>query len=108
MRTLGESVDDFIQAILETPEYQHYHEEKEKMHQWPELKEKIDEFRRRNMEIQQIRDENRFLDEMEKFEREFEDFTSDSRIHEFLKRELSFCRMMQEINRKVTDSLDFE
>lgn len=108
MKTLNEALDEFIQSILDTPEYKEYQEEKAKIRQWPELKERIDEFRQRNFELQQIKDQNRFLEEMERFEREFEDFTSDSRVHEFLKKELSFCRMMQEINRKVTENLDFE
>ena len=48
------------------------------------------------------------LDKMEAFEREYEKFREDPLVEEFLDAELAFCRMMQEIDVKLAEAVDFE
>ena len=50
----------------------------------------------------------KLLEETEKLQNEYEEFHSDSRVHDFLAKELAFCRMMQNINYKITESIHFE
>ena len=45
---------------------------------------------------------------MEAFEREYEKFREDPLVEEFLDAELAFCRMMQEIDVKLAEAVDFE
>lgn len=108
MNTLDVAVDGLIGIIQSTEEYKDYQATKEKICEWPELKKKIDEFRIRNFEIQQMTDDKQLFEEVEKFEQEYETFREDSRVHDFLKKELAFCRMMQEVNYKITESLEFD
>ena len=108
MDNLDTIIEHFVDAIKATKEYREYQEEKEKVRQWPELKEQIDDFRRKHVKIQQITDENRLLEEMEKFENQYEKFREDKRVHDFLEKELAFCRMMQYVNNGIMEALDFE
>ena len=45
---------------------------------------------------------------MDAFEQEFERFREDPVVDEFLRAELAFCRMMQEINLYITEAVNFE
>ena len=48
------------------------------------------------------------LDKLDDFEREYEKFREDPLVEEFLDAELAFCRMMQEIDVKLAEAMDFE
>lgn len=108
MGELDRIINDFVEAIKATEEYQEFEEEKEKFRQWPELKAQVDEYRVQNFCLQQITDEGRLLDEMERFEKKYEKLLEDKRVNNFLERELAFCRMMQYVNHGIMESLEFE
>ena len=48
------------------------------------------------------------FDKMDAFEREYEKFRENPIVDDFLKAELAFCRLMQELETFVTQELDFE
>lgn len=106
MRNMEDAVQGFISAIKDSEEYRDYTREKEKVKQFPELKEQIDEYRRRNYEMQNSDDT--VFENIEEFEREYADLWEKPLAADFLAAELAFCRMMQEVNLRVTESLDFE
>ena len=72
------------------------------------MREKIDEYRVRNFELQNSVQTEDLLDKLDDFEREYEKFREDPLVEEFLDAELAFCRMMQEIGLYVTDQMHFE
>lgn len=76
------------------------------MKQFPELKAQLDEYRRRNYELQSSDDAE--LEKIEQLEREYSALRENQLVEDFLAAELAFCRLMQEVNLQVTDSLDFE
>ena len=45
---------------------------------------------------------------MEDLQREYESIRENPLVEDFLAAELAFCRMMQELNHKVADALNFE
>ncbi len=100
------ATDAFIAAILESEEYQAYRVELEKVKQVPDLKAQIDEFRKRNFELQLSQDVD--FDKLNRFEREYENFRDNQLVSDFLAAELAFCRMMQKIDMQVTSRLKFE
>ena len=107
MTNLDEAVDQLLAAIKETDEYQEYCIQKENVSRFPELKQQVDDFRRRNFELQNSADSREVFDKIEEFQREKEDLTEDPLINDFLAAELNLCRMMQQINLRITDGLDF-
>lgn len=103
---LDSAVDMLITAILGCEEYLAYRAELDKVLQNPELKSEIDNYRRRNYELQTSADID--FDKLDRFEKEYENFRSDPLVSDFLAAELAFCKRMQEIETSITARLDFQ
>ena len=106
MRNVDVAVERYIAAIKASQEYLDYVKEKDKVKQFPELKKQIDEFRRRNYEMQNS--EDTAFETVEQFESEYAKFLEKPLVEDFLAAELAFCRLMQELELKIVGSLDFE
>lgn len=106
MSRLENATDEFISAVLATEQYQTYLAELNKVKQYPELKAQIDDFRRRNFELQSSADND--FNKLEKFEKEYETFRENVLVQDFLAAELDFCRMMQGLYERITAELNFE
>lgn len=103
---LDSAVNSLITAILGCEEYLAYRTELDKVLQNSELKLKIDDYRRRNYELQTSADID--FDKLDRFEKEYENFRSDPLVSDFLAAELAFCKRMQEIETRITAKLDFQ
>jgi cell fate (sporulation/competence/biofilm development) regulator YlbF (YheA/YmcA/DUF963 family) len=106
MNDIDSSIEQLVTAILESDVYREYDEVRNHVNQYPELKRQINEYRRRNYDLQQ-NDSNNF-EKIDAFEKEFSQFRENPLVSDYLAAELSFCRMMQDINLKITDALNFE
>ncbi|MCM1025808.1 MAG: YlbF family regulator [Roseburia sp.] len=106
MNDLDQAVDNFIEAILASEIYRTYRAELEKVKQDPELKSQIDEFRKRNFQLQSSRDAD--YEQLDRFEKEYESFREEPLVADFLAGELDLCRKMQEISLRVVEALNFE
>jgi len=106
MSKLENALEQIIEAILDSPEYKRYDEQRNKVKQYPELKAQIDEFRTRNYMLQ-TGDEAAF-DKIDEIEEEYYEFRQNDLVSEFLAAELAFCRMMQDINLRMTEAVHFE
>ena len=106
MRNMEDAVLGFIGAIKDSEEYKEYTREKEKVKQFPELKEQIDEYRRRNYMMQNS--EDTVFENIEEFEKEYADLWEKPLVADFLAAELAFCRMMQENNNVIMNAIRFE
>ncbi len=102
------AVEWFVNSIKSTETYGRYRSQLEKIKEDPELYEKINEFRRRNYEMQNTTGVDELFEKMEAFEREYEKFRENPMVNDFLRAELAFCRLMQEIDIAIADELDFE
>ena len=103
---MEQSLQAYIDKLLQSEAYLKYVEQKERVKQYPELKKQIDEFRKRNFEMQNSRD--MVFEKIEAFEREYADFRDNPLVADFLEAELAFCRMMQTHYAKVLEAIDFE
>jgi cell fate (sporulation/competence/biofilm development) regulator YlbF (YheA/YmcA/DUF963 family) len=106
MNDIDNAMDQLILAVRESAVYREYREQLERVKAYPELKKQIDEFRARNYEWQNSTE--CALEQLEFFEREYEKFREDPLVADFLEAELAFCRMMQDINIRLTESVQFE
>lgn len=100
------AVDNAISAIKASKVYNEYKQCLEKVKAEPQLKEKIDEFRRRNFQMQNNGDCS--IEQIEAFEREYDSFRENPLVSEFLASELAFCRMMQQMLGKLMEEVEFE
>lgn len=103
---MEQSLQVYIDKLLKSEEYQRYAEQKERVKAYPDLKKQIDEFRRRNFEMQHSGDN--LFERIEAFEREYSDFRDNPLVADFLEAELAFCRMMQDHYAEVMKAIDFE
>ena len=103
---MEQSLQAYIEKLLKSKEYQKYVEQRERVKQYPDLKKQIDEFRRRNFEMQNS--EDLVFEKIKFFEKEYEDFRDNPLVADFLEAELAFCRMMQRHYGEVMRAIDFE
>lgn len=106
MNNIDNATDEFIAAILASDVYESYRKELEKVMREPGLKEQIDEYRKRNYEFQASADND--FSNLDRFEKEYENFRANPLVADFLAAELGLCRMMQRIYTRITASLDFQ
>ena len=102
------ALEQLAQAIKDSDIYREYRRQSEKVDNTGDMREKIDEYRVRNFELQNSVQTEDLLDKLDAFEREYEKFREDPLVEEFLDAELAFYRMMQEIDVKLAEAMDFE
>lgn len=103
-----EAAREFADKIMTSETYREYLYQREKIKKQPELYEKVNEYRQRNFDLQNETDSEDMLDRMEAFEQEYEKFRENPMVDDFLRAELAFCRMMQEVYMLLAEEVDFE
>ncbi len=101
------ALTELIQAIMQSSEYQTYEREKENMRRNPALKERVNAFRAENFQLQEMPPKEAF-DRLDEFTDKYEDLRNDPQARAFLNAEWDFCRMVQGINQKIVEAVDFE
>ncbi len=110
MFELQNELDEFIAKIESSKTYREYETKKNELCQQPELKQRVDEYRRRNFELQTKEDHGNLFEEIERFQKENEDLRNIPLVNDFLASELAFCRMVQEITTTIAQAVaeDFD
>ncbi len=103
-----EALDGLIHAIHESPEYKRYQDIRAKVHELPELEQKIHAFRKKNYETQNFADEWDLYERVDGLEREGAEFRKDPLVNEYLDAELAICRLFQKINWEIVQNIDFD
>lgn len=103
---IQKSLQELIGDILESEIYKEYQKQLALVKESPGLKDRIDEFRTRNLALQT--GEHTSFEQLDCFEREYEDFREDPLVDDFLAAELALCRMLQKVNRALVEAVDFE
>lgn len=102
------AVDRLVEEIKQSDTYVEYDFQRDKLKKQPELFAKVKEYRQRNFDLQNSEQGDDLFEKIDAFEREYEDFLAIPLVADFLEAELAFCRMMQEVNMRMTAELDFE
>ena len=103
---LDSATEALINAVLATEEYKTYVAELHKVKEFPDLKEQIDDFRKRNFQMQLSADND--FSKLEQFEKEYAAFRENILVQDFLAAELALCRLIQDLNMRITAALQFE
>lgn len=107
MGKIEELKTELIQAVLESPEYREYKRLETEISRDADLKRSVDEFRRRNFEIQ-YNDEIQNVEEcVSQLEEQYADIRGQGLVKNFLTAEICLCRLVQDICISVVDVLDF-
>ncbi len=107
MSQIENAFEKLMQVIRESEEYIRYQKARKELHKYPELEQTVHEFRKRNYQIQNSGNVSLF-DEVDRLERENAQLRRNPVVEEYFVAELIFCRIVQQINWKMIDGLDFE
>ena len=99
---------ELAQAVADSEEYKIYLHYLEEIKKQPELYEKVCDYRRRNFELQNMDVADNMFDEVMRFQMENAGIRKNELVNEFLKAELSVCRMLQGITRVIADSVELD
>lgn len=99
---------ELAQAVADSEEYKSYLHYLEEIKKHPELYEKVCDYRRRNFELQNMDVADNMFDEVMRFQMENAGIRKNELVNEFLKAELSVCRMLQGITRVIADSVELD
>ena len=97
-----------IDAIHRSDAYRNFMIVKEKIDKDPELKTKLNDFRRRSYELQNRKEGKDFYTEIERFEVEFHELRKETMISEFLQNEMEICRIIQQVNMDLALHVDLD
>ena len=108
MNQIDTSLEQLITAVLESDVYQQYQQMKEKIKQEPEKEQAIHNFRKRNYMLQRTKDNVDMFEEIDRLEQEFAQFRQEPLVEEYLSAELAVCRMVQKINWRLMEQVEFD
>ena len=100
--------EELVQAILASEEYREYLECFAKIKEQPELYERVGDYRKRNFELQNMDVNDNMFDEVMRFQMENSAIRKNALVNQFLKAELSVCRMLQYITRTISDNVELD
>lgn len=95
-------------AILNSSAYEEYRKALDMLKEVPELKQKVDEFRGKNYQLQNSADELDYFAEVEKLESEYREIRKHPLVSLYLEKELAFCRMVQRVEEKLVGMIDLD
>lgn len=108
MKNVEQAVNEFVDCVKESEIYRKYMQERKRLELFPDLKQRIDEYRKNLYELQNSEDGDKLFDEVEQLEAEGTSLRDNRLVSDFLAAELAFCRMMQEIYTWITAELEFD
>ncbi|MCQ2549821.1 MAG: YlbF family regulator [Lachnospiraceae bacterium] len=107
MKEIQKAIDTFVKAIKNSDVYREYVHQKESVRQVPGLKEKIDEYRKKNYEFQSYEGDDLF-EKVDELEEEMDELKEDPLVRAYLAAELEVCRMVQTINVSIAEAVDID
>lgn len=108
MSEVNVKVDELVLAVKNSTEYIRYQKALHKIREYPEIEKEVNEFRRKNYEIQKQKHSEYILDEALHLEQEYAALRRNPMVDDYLAAELALCRVIQEINLKLVGDLEFE
>ena len=106
-KDVSEKVDALVESIKASNIYNNYLLQKSRVEKEPELKKKIDDFRRENFEVQQNYQGAELDNKIEEFEMRYASFRQNPLVDQFFSAEHAFCRLIQYIENRLETELDF-
>lgn len=108
MNRVDESIDMLVTALRESPEYQQYEQMRARIHLDPEKEQQVNEFRRKSYLLQNSREPIDLFAEIDRLQQESAPLRAQPDVSEYLAAELALCRMVQHINYRIMQEIDFD
>ena len=108
MDEIRQCTEALKKAVRESDDYKGFAKAKAALEANPELREMVMTFRRRNYEIQNLKEGTDVYTEMEQLEEEYHEIRKNPLISDYLQYELGLCRIMQRINLSLVGTVDLD
>ncbi|MCC8103717.1 MAG: YlbF family regulator [Clostridiales bacterium] len=108
MRTIEESTQNLIRSIQDTEEYQRYQKLQKIVEADPELRGKLNAFRRRVYQAQTSEETLDYFSEQSRLGADATELRKNELVDEYLKTELHICRTIQKIAFELADAIDLD
>ncbi len=105
---MQECLDRLIAMVKACPEHVEYDRALEKLKEYPDKLERVQEFRKKNYRLHNSDEEVDLFTEADRVADEFRDVYKDPIMQDYLKAEAGICKVVQRINAAVISSIDFE
>ncbi|MCR5107083.1 MAG: YlbF family regulator [Lachnospiraceae bacterium] len=105
--TINEAVDILVERLFNTPEYQLYLHEKERVKGDEICIDKIHRYREITYELQNLSPERKFRDG-KRLESELDELGRDVRVSDFLQAEVDFARIYQDIIKRILNRIELD
>lgn len=105
-RGIEDKARELKAAILNSEEYQNHQKYIQILREDPELYKRVNELRKKTFILQNGNNQHEQKHRLEEAVSEFELLRKDGRVEDFLQHELDFCRLLQQVNRVIYDSID--
>ena len=99
---------ELSRALRESEAYTAFREASTRVKEKPGLKQKIDEFRKKNYLLQDSKDTYDLFEDMAELEKEYEELRKDPLVRDYLFTELQMCRIIQRCANEILTSVDLE
>lgn len=94
--------------FLESAEYLRYISARTRLREQAEVYERLNDFRRRNFELQNSDTESNLFDELTGLSKEYADILNLEIVNEFLTAEQRVCRMLRSLYETMSDGIEFD
>lgn len=108
MSRVDELSSELAEAILDSEEYREFIKCKTEISKNPQLFEAVNELRRHNFELQNSEGIADMYEEVVKIYDKYAYIRTNIIANQFLRAELSVCRMIQDIQRTLLENMEFE
>lgn len=102
MGVIDRQVSSLILALQESPEYREYRRQEKRLQKNPELKERVDQFRRENYVAQGNSLGEDWEEVIERLDKESSHLRKIPEVNAYLDAELALCRLIQRTVSKIT------
>lgn len=108
MNRVDELAAELAKAIVESEEYKDFLRCKEEICKNPQLYQAVNELRRHNFELQNTEGVVDMYEEVVRIFDKYAYIRTNVVANQFLRAELSVCRMIQDIQRTLIENMDFD
>lgn len=108
MDRIEQSTRNLIDAIQNSEEYVSFSAARDKLREDPELRSKVNEFRVNVFEMQNSQEPSDPYAEQQRLCRDADEFRKNSLVDEFLRAELSVCRILQKMVAEIVEAVDLD
>lgn len=99
---------ELAEAIIESEEYKNYIRCKDEISKNPQLNQAVNDLRKHNFQLQNTDLELDMYEEVVKIFDRYAYIRTNVAANQFLRAELSMCRMIQDIQRTIVENMDFD